>query len=168
MPDPELRGRRCHFSKVIRRTVGAMASRYPTISHRSVAGPRGAIPALGRRRGLHPAIRIDAVRAGTATANQCADRHSLSVSFSVYLLRNTPNAILDRGETFRCSLDTDGTSFRLTLADALHRRADWPWACDGGATVTLSCVQLGTAGLGVARYRWGLSSRYRMAEVAPQ
>ncbi len=23
-----------------------------------------------------------------------------------------------------------------TLADALYRRADWPWACDGGATVT--------------------------------
>ena len=23
-----------------------------------------------------------------------------------------------------------------TLADALYRRADWPWACNGGATVT--------------------------------
>ena len=33
-----------------------------------------------------------------------------------------------------------------TLADALHRRADWPWACDGGATVTLSCVHILNSG----------------------
>jgi len=57
----------------------------------------------------------------------------------------------------QCELSTVDTSFLLagmlaaavyfdqdseaeqeirTLADALYRRADWPWACDSGATVT--------------------------------
>lgn len=32
--------------------------------------------------------------------------------------------------------DTEAEQEIRTLADALYRRADWPWACDGGATVT--------------------------------
>jgi hypothetical protein len=37
-----------------------------------------------------------------------------------------------------------------TLADALYRRADWPWACDGGATVTHGW----TPESGFLPYRW--------------
>jgi len=32
--------------------------------------------------------------------------------------------------------DTEDEKEIRTLADALYRRADWPWACNGGATVT--------------------------------
>ena len=37
-----------------------------------------------------------------------------------------------------------------TLADALYRRADWPWACNGGATVTHGWTPEG----GFLPYRW--------------
>ncbi|MDF1671165.1 MAG: glucoamylase family protein [Roseovarius sp.] len=37
-----------------------------------------------------------------------------------------------------------------TLADALYRRADWPWACDGGATITHGWKPEG----GFLPYRW--------------
>lgn len=37
-----------------------------------------------------------------------------------------------------------------TLSDALYRRADWPWACDGGATVTHGWKPEG----GFLPYRW--------------
>lgn len=37
-----------------------------------------------------------------------------------------------------------------TLADALYRRADWPWACDGGATLTHGW----TPEAGFLPYRW--------------
>ena len=37
-----------------------------------------------------------------------------------------------------------------TLADALYRRADWPWACNGGATVTHGW----NPETGFLRYRW--------------
>ena len=37
-----------------------------------------------------------------------------------------------------------------TLADALYRRADWPWACNGGATVTHGWKPEG----GFLAYRW--------------
>jgi hypothetical protein len=37
-----------------------------------------------------------------------------------------------------------------TLADALYRRVDWPWACDGGATVTHGWTPKG----GFLPYRW--------------
>jgi len=37
-----------------------------------------------------------------------------------------------------------------TLADALYRRADWPWACNGGATVTHGW----TPERGFLPYRW--------------
>ena len=37
-----------------------------------------------------------------------------------------------------------------TLADALYRRADWPWVCNGGATVTHGWTPEG----GFLPYRW--------------
>lgn len=37
-----------------------------------------------------------------------------------------------------------------TLADALYRRADWQWACDGGATITHGWTPEG----GFLPYRW--------------
>ena len=71
----------------------------------------------------------------------------------------------------QCELSTVDTSFLLagmlaaavffdqdsedeleirTLADALYRRADWPWACNGGATVTHGW----NPETGFLRYRW--------------
>ncbi len=71
----------------------------------------------------------------------------------------------------RCELSTVDTSFLLagmlaaaaffdrdsdeeqeiqTLADALYRRADWPWACNGGATVTHGWMPES----GFLPYRW--------------
>jgi len=48
--------------------------------------------------------------------------------------------------------DQDGEEEReiRTLADALYRRADWPWACNGGATLTHGW----TPESGFLPYRW--------------
>ncbi len=75
------------------------------------------------------------------------------------------------GRADLCELSTVDTSFLLagmraaavyfdqdseaereirTLADALYRRVDWPWACNGGATVTHGW----TPESGFLPYRW--------------
>jgi len=47
-------------------------------------------------------------------------------------------------------LDSEEEREIRTLADALYRRADWPWACNGGATLTHGW----TPERGFLRYRW--------------
>ena len=46
--------------------------------------------------------------------------------------------------------ETDDELEIRTLADALYRRVDWPWACNGGATVTHGWIPE----KGFLQYRW--------------
>jgi hypothetical protein len=46
--------------------------------------------------------------------------------------------------------DSENEQEIRTLADALYRRVDWPWACDGGATLTHGW----TPEAGFLPYRW--------------
>jgi len=46
--------------------------------------------------------------------------------------------------------DSEAEQEIRTLADALYRRAEWPWACNGGATVTHGW----TPESGFLPYRW--------------
>ena len=46
--------------------------------------------------------------------------------------------------------ENDGEQEIRTLADALYRRVDWPWACNGGTTVTHGWMPE----TGFLRYRW--------------
>ena len=51
--------------------------------------------------------------------------------------------------------DSEAERAIRTLADALYRRTDWPWACNGGATVTHGWKPES----GFLPYRWGASVR---------
>ncbi|MEP7327025.1 MAG: glucoamylase family protein [Gemmatimonadota bacterium] len=64
------------------------------------------------------------------TTGQRADQCELSTIDTCFLLAGMLAAAVFFDQ------DSEDEEEIRTLADALYRRADWPWACNGGATVT--------------------------------